>query len=330
MVDACTIGITLALDNGVSEGLATIRRDLSTLNGVVDSSAVRLNQLTRVGADLQYWPRAPSSDANQPPRSEFSEDGKPKPPAEISSWDYPARLGWNPSSLDKPTKLYIDMLSTQGSKSTGSPSAFVSSHYFIGSSDDESFASRGSISPSSTGHQAAETIDRASVNPSNYGPPDFPGMPPTIVEDRMRGSLSVMPSMTTTGSPSSIGAETPQPLSGDPSGPRSLPGACPQGFASKLWPRSTQRDSSPNSPTFARDLAVETHRSGVEATLPLKEASQTESQSPRLQGDIFIDGSKLGRWMTDRLVRAAGMPRAAATGFDSRMTPTWPGAPMSA
>src|ERR1019366_9546998 len=56
MIDAYTIGITLALDNGVSEGLATIRRDLLALNGVVDSSATRLKHLTRAAADLQVRP----------------------------------------------------------------------------------------------------------------------------------------------------------------------------------------------------------------------------------------------------------------------------------
>jgi hypothetical protein len=47
-------------------------------------------------------------------------------------------------------------------------------------------------------------------------------------------------------------------------------------------------------------------------------------------GEIFVDGSRLGRWMTDHLVRAAELPRAAMTGFDPRMSPTWPGAPVGA
>ena len=45
-----------ALDNGVSAGLATIRRDLVALNGVVEGSATRLKHLTRAAADLQVGP----------------------------------------------------------------------------------------------------------------------------------------------------------------------------------------------------------------------------------------------------------------------------------
>jgi hypothetical protein len=330
MVDECTIGIALVLDNGVSEGLASIHRDLSTLNGVVDNSAIRLSQLTRVAADLRYWPSAAFSDANQPPRAEFSEDGKPKPPAEISSWDHPAQRGWNPPSLDKPTKLYIDMLSTRDSRSTENLSSYGSSHNLTKSSSDESFLNSGSDPPSNRSHEAGEVIYRAAVNPSSYVTRDPLGTPPAILDDRLRGGFSVLPTMATPGDPILIDAETPQPPSGTSSTPAFLPEGRPQRFGSSLWPESTQAASSSNSTAPDRDLTVETHRSDTEVTSPSEAVSQTESQSLRLQGDILIDGSKLGRWVTDRLVKAAGMPRAAATGFDSRMTPTWPGAPISA
>ena len=52
-------------------------------------------------------------------------------------------------------------------------------------------------------------------------------------------------------------------------------------------------------------------------------------QSATVQGDIYVDGSRLGRWMTDRLFKSAELPRGATTGFDPRMTATWPGSPVS-
>src|SRR5580698_3359278 len=61
MIDAYTIGITLALDNGVSVGLATIRRDLIALNGVVEGSGMRLKHLTRAAAALQIGPGVANS-----------------------------------------------------------------------------------------------------------------------------------------------------------------------------------------------------------------------------------------------------------------------------
>ena len=41
MIDAYTIGITLALNNGVADGIAAIRRDLAALDRAVDASAGR-------------------------------------------------------------------------------------------------------------------------------------------------------------------------------------------------------------------------------------------------------------------------------------------------
>lgn len=48
MIEAYTVGITLALNNGVSEGVATIRRDLEALNHVLDSSSIGLDRLKQV------------------------------------------------------------------------------------------------------------------------------------------------------------------------------------------------------------------------------------------------------------------------------------------
>ena len=45
MIDAATIGITLALNNGVSEGIALIRRELAGLDAAVAASGVNLSQL---------------------------------------------------------------------------------------------------------------------------------------------------------------------------------------------------------------------------------------------------------------------------------------------
>ena len=46
MIDAATIGITLALNNGVSDGIALIRRELAGLDAAVAASAVGLTRLS--------------------------------------------------------------------------------------------------------------------------------------------------------------------------------------------------------------------------------------------------------------------------------------------
>ena len=58
MIDAYTIGITLALNNGVSEGVAAIRRDLEALDRAVDASAAGLAHL-RQAAEAPLLERPP-------------------------------------------------------------------------------------------------------------------------------------------------------------------------------------------------------------------------------------------------------------------------------
>ena len=52
MIDAYTIGITLALEDGVSDGITAIRRDLAELDLAVAESAARLLMLRHLAADL--------------------------------------------------------------------------------------------------------------------------------------------------------------------------------------------------------------------------------------------------------------------------------------
>jgi hypothetical protein len=44
------------------------------------------------------------------------------------------------------------------------------------------------------------------------------------------------------------------------------------------------------------------------------------------QGDVFLDGSRVGRWMSDQLAREADHPASGVTGFDPRLGAVWPGA----
>jgi hypothetical protein len=44
------------------------------------------------------------------------------------------------------------------------------------------------------------------------------------------------------------------------------------------------------------------------------------------QGDVFLDGALVGRWMSRHLSREAGRASAGPTGFDQRRNPLLPGA----
>jgi hypothetical protein len=40
---------------------------------------------------------------------------------------------------------------------------------------------------------------------------------------------------------------------------------------------------------------------------------------------VFLDGARVGRWMSDRLARDVDRPQSGMTGFDPRLGPAWPG-----
>jgi hypothetical protein len=67
--------------------------------------------------------------------------------------------------------------------------------------------------------------------------------------------------------------------------------------------------------------AGSTPSAGVSPAAPVAAAA---SSGP-VQGDVYLDGARVGRWMSDRLAREADRPQAGVTGFDPRLGPAWPG-----
>ncbi len=52
----------------------------------------------------------------------------------------------------------------------------------------------------------------------------------------------------------------------------------------------------------------------------------TGSHGGPTEGDVFLDGDRVGRWMARHLARELGGPAASGTAFDPRVGPAWPGA----
>jgi hypothetical protein len=63
---------------------------------------------------------------------------------------------------------------------------------------------------------------------------------------------------------------------------------------------------------------------------PTGEPQSTQDPGEQQQGTLAIDGAQMGRWMIDHLERQASRPGTMTTGFDPRMTATFPGAPIGA
>lgn len=58
---------------------------------------------------------------------------------------------------------------------------------------------------------------------------------------------------------------------------------------------------------------------------PLATSSADAGAGAPLSGDLWIDGSLLGRWLGETMARESARPPASARQFNSRMMPRWPG-----
>jgi hypothetical protein len=330
MIDAYTIGITLALDNGVSEGLATIRRDLIALNGVVDGSATRLTHLTRAAADLQFHPGIVERiSKGQTPPARGGGDKTLTLPTDWSQLNA-GIFGLSPPDLHLPT----------GNVTRASAIAAIQPNTDTGSTP--------------IGRSGMISSDARS------GAPDILSSVPDTIRDWRQGApisdltengspMQTLPRVFTptapwegSGSrgPMSPGAEQSQilearadlPLS--PSNDRNNSASVAADHLSlHPWQQGdagSKGDSFKNSHGTAYRTTAWARPPDLGSMMSSAVSPATEPQSTALQGDIYVDGTRLGRWMTDRLVKAADLPRAATTGFDPRMTATWPGAPISA
>lgn len=69
---------------------------------------------------------------------------------------------------------------------------------------------------------------------------------------------------------------------------------------------------------------------GVGLTAAIPSAAPPASSQARgpVSGDVYLDGTRLGRWIADRLAREIARPQAGMTGFDPRLGIAWPGAPL--
>jgi hypothetical protein len=330
MIDAYTIGITLALDNGVSVGLATIRRDLIALNGVVEGSGMRLKHLARAAAALQIRPGIADSNSKS---STAPVHGHGNPAITAPSGSPSSDPGFSaPSRLDLLTVAKALM-----------PIFFSPTAQSIANIEMISSGYPGTMSPEappivpdfldSAPHMSRKWHEGAAI--ADFAPVRYP------LQTMFAASTAAAPadgsahrfSMGTDRAPpltAVTNAVSPRPVPDGPNISVSLVGHSVSPHPLQQPAAGAQTDLSQTARAAPYDATAQAHPPSVDPTLPSAVPPSNEPSSATLQGDVYVDGSRLGRWMTDRLVKAAELPRAATTGFDPRMTPTWPGAPVSA
>jgi hypothetical protein len=384
MIDAYTIGITLALEDGVSEGILAIRRDLAALDVAVAGSAARLLELRDLArslavpspadrpiarpaaarpAMLRVQPTlAPTISAE--PQTTQSKDEAPRdrrPAATIVRQSMP-------EPTDRPTTATAP---DGGDKQPTSPIAPAAPGK-VAPAPAASPAARQPIPPTPQPIAqpavppavTAHVVGSRAPDPLAVGKPISPptAMPsPTAmpllyraaaVSERVAAPALQRPAATIDLTPPAVSfvpPATPSPVADrKPSVPLSrfepfgLHAKTPQDATSipaPAAPLSSYPDSEPligsqREPT-APVLQAEKPRFTVADRQPdakrpadnLPSADAPQENRP-VYAEIHLDGAALGRWITRHLERQIARPQAGATGFDPRMTPSWPGAPI--
>jgi hypothetical protein len=49
---------------------------------------------------------------------------------------------------------------------------------------------------------------------------------------------------------------------------------------------------------------------------------------PTVSGNFMFNGMQMGRWVSGAMAKEAARPPTTARGFNTRMTPAWPGIPL--
>ncbi len=341
MTEAYEIGITLALQNGVSDGIAVIRRDLATLDRAIAATSANLAHLHQAETSP---PRAPAL----PPKPSPGPSPQAGEPVITSIPAKPQFIAGQPAT--EPTK--------------GPPSSPAPTVTF-----DLASPTPAPI-PVSTPSPRAPPIG----TPQTLSPPLIPippAAPTRLTSPSVPTSPDISPPPFQLDPTPSYSRPTPpqgnQPAAFMPlatlahqSSPASLPRASVSAPTSpSLAPITQYREPSqttpiapapsrtvptpvvtprpsvppPHQPTRSAPAAPAFQHAPSSGNFPrpdqptaVSHAPPTQTSPPiTLQGDITLDGARVGRWMASTLARQAARPAAGPTGPDPRQTPLWSG-----
>ncbi len=307
MEDAYEIGIRLVLENGVSSGIAALKDDLATYDRALMMTTGRLRTLSQasdgagIGAGLAasagtgvVGPAAHSlagGDEMAPP------DGEAGRRRETPVPTTPSAASRSPQAIVAPSlagrvggPLERTLRSTVAPEQP--PRAAVEAR--------QSATGRG---------QAPAAVTMISVSPPSYAryAPAYPtGQPPAMAAPETPAGLDSGP----------VPAPVPEQRE-----VRRVPLAVREMFRPPAWGVVPPRAPATASGTQAPAGSVS---APAALAMPAVPAAAAASTGPT-QGDVFLDGTRVGRWMSDRLARDADRPQSGVTGFDPRLGPAWPG-----
>lgn len=345
MIDAYVIGVTLALEDGVSDGLVNIKRELGILDKTIAESTAGMEELYRLGQKLRTVTEAPPSGPPHPPIKAIPKPTIDSPPAsevpsQIPDSDVavpPGRFAPAPVSTIQPKPDNLATFAASPVKPVSSVQPIARTQVLPPPSPQAPPAKntpsepgpRFSIPPLTLQQFAPNWARGSDTSESSRANADAaPGPLPVLDMQPPRSAPSpVAPTFTPEGytAPAFDGAPSP-PLSlritsGDLEEPPAVRPRPPPGFAV----RDSSADQSQRT-TRAKETASTFRRVVPEAReQPDPPGTRGASSLPEhVSGDIMLDGARLGRWIGEALTTALNRPAAGLTGVDPRAMPTWP------
>lgn len=345
MIDAYTIGVTLALEDGVSDGLTAIKRELKLLDRAIEQSTAGLNELYRLGQKVGAVMEAPPGAPPVPPvraTQQESTEGSPAPDHHAQMPGTRAPVTVAPQFAPPPrhtTRLNPDTIAP--------PSASLAQPVDKVQPSTQSPAqpplSPGSSAPKTSVSRPNPASPTSPIKLQQFAPRLPPGrqVPETPLADT--GVTSPPPDSEDREVPRSVAARIiPDPIwERDPA---PTPNAiAPPPFNLRIATDSVEplaiRGSSPLVPSapkrsnekpphlaYATAAIPSLWHPGAKASEPPEPPAtgNVSSHSGHVSGDFMIDGARLGRWIGEMLTSALNRPAAGMTGVDPRAMPTWP------
>jgi hypothetical protein len=331
MVEALEIGISLALGEGVSDGMAAARRDLRAIETAMTAGAVSVQRLRDAAAGALGVPQAVVA----------AKAGKGERPGQAAPDPGTADVARAPAL---PPAVQAARPASAGRALASSPSPPPP-----GAVPQREVRPAPPIpSPRSAGSDLAQPASRpapAALRPA----PTAPSIPRQVSAEPVAPAITIlrMESQKPVGSaahPLADGSDfawSAAPPAGR--GGPDLDWSAVQATAAAPFANAgdVASDASPGgwmqppyvpaaaAPERVRQPAAPpgTDRERDATALPASSAPVGQGQAQaRIEGDVFLDGTLVGRWMSSYLAREAGRASAGPTGFDARRNPLMPGA----
>ncbi len=349
MIDAYSIGVSVALDNGVGEGVAAMRRQLATLDRATASSRAGLARLIAAGRPAMeagpLGPRALAAASRDPRRGLAL---APAPRAARKAASATDKGATTHASATRTPRLSVPSISGAGPhkakaervRADANAAMAARRHARPADQNAERNAERGAerhaerrLRTAERGHTAPgplrdarpplsvphlAALGRETAAPAPQAGGGAPAPRPGTQRSGTRSDAAAG-SVATAGS-GGVAPAAPGSMLRGPGGPKAslLAGAPAVAPTAALRPLGAARAPAAPVPPARATVRV-TGSDGAAAT------GDGAGAAPA-GGAVYLDGRLVGRWLANHLADAASRAPAAAAGFDPRQSFTWPGA----